>query len=253
MDKYTKLKEKLINREKVCSTAFLFMDEPMMIGYMVRDELDFLIFDMEHGRFNTENLPINLHTCRLLGVPSIVRVQDTAYHLIAKTIDMGADGIILPRVESLEQLKTALDAICFYPVGKKGYGGYFQLRNNESFDAFQDGRFLFPQIESPKGIEALPAMLSEYGGRISGIIVGPMDMSVMVGTPADVHSAEMRDAVSQVIDICKKSEKSVGVFCADTDDAFIYKEMGANIFWMATDQFFFMEGYNSAFETLAKV
>ena len=253
MNSYAKLKEKLANIEKICSTAFLFMDEPLLIEYMKRDELDFLIFDMEHGRFNAENLPVNLHICRLLGIPSIVRVQDAAYHLISKVIDMGADGVILPRTETLEQLETAVGAICFHPAGKKGYGGYSQFRKNEGFDAFQEGRFLMPQIESPKGIDALPAMLSEYGERISGIIVGPMDMSVMVGTPANAHSDAMRGAVSQVFDICRSAKKSVGVFCANADEAPVYKEMGANIFWLATDHAFFMDGYSRAFDALGKL
>jgi len=244
---------KLALREKVQGTTITYFNEPMLIERMNRDDLDFLLFDMEHGPYNAEKLVLHLYLCRTFDIPSLVRVQDTGYHLISKTIDMGADGIVLPRTETPEQLKSAVDALYFHPVGKKGFGGYTQLRKDEDYAAFQKGRFLFPQIESPKGIDNLPAMLKEYGEWISGFIVGPFDMSIMVGTPQDIYSSEMLAAIKQTFDICIERGKSVGIFCNNTDEAAVYKKMGANIFWLTTDLVFFMDGYTRAFDALAKI
>ena len=253
MNVYEKLKQKFAEREKILGTAMLFFDEPMLVEKMKRDDLDFLLFDMEHSRFDQANLLPHLYMCRLLGLPSIVRVPDAEYHLIAKTVDMGADGIMLPRTETLEQLRTAVDAICFYPIGKKGNGGGAQFRRSESFEEFQDGRFLIPQIESPKGIENLPEMLKNFGGRISGIIVGPYDMSIMAGTPQDIYSDVMKSSIQKIIDICREHKKSAGVFCNDVADAAAYQKMGANIFWTGCDIGFYMDGFNLTFDALSKL
>jgi 2-keto-3-deoxy-L-rhamnonate aldolase RhmA len=253
MNRCGKLKQKLGACEKVCGTALTFFNEPLLVDLMNRGDLDFLVFDMEHARFNAESLLPHLCMCRALDVPSLVRVQDAYYHLIAKTVDMGADGIVLPRTETLAQLQAAVDAMYFHPIGRKGCGGFTQFRKGESFDEFQGGRLLFPQIESPKGIETLPAMLDGYAERISGIIVGPYDMSVMVGTPRDIYSDVMLSSIAKVISICNGYKKSVGVFCNDAKEASTYRGMGANIFWLNTDLSFFMDGYSRAFDALAQV
>ena len=253
MGKYTTLKEKLKTHEVVCGTAITFFDEPMLIERMNRDNLDYLVFDSEHGRFNAESLRIHLYMCRTLDIPSIVRVQDNEYHLISKAIDMGADGIMLPRTETLEQINQAISSIFFHPIGRKGYGGYTQLRSGEQIDDYMGGRFFMPQIESPKGIENLPSMLAEYGKHISGVVVGPYDLSLMVGTPREIFSAEMVAAISRVFGICKEYGKSAGIYCDNANDAASFIKMGANIIWLASDLDFFQDGYNRAFDALKNI
>jgi 2-keto-3-deoxy-L-rhamnonate aldolase RhmA len=94
-------------------------------------------------------------------------------------------------------------------------------------------------------IKNLPAMLETYGEYISAIIIGPYDMSVMVGTPANIGSDEMNKAVQEVFDICKKYNKSCGIFCDNEILAKKYRDMGANVLWMAVDRDYYMRGLNA--------
>ncbi|MGI6004653.1 MAG: HpcH/HpaI aldolase family protein [Christensenellales bacterium] len=253
MNRYQNLIQKLAGRQKVQGSNIALFNEPWLISKMMRDDIDFYLMDMEHGRFDTQNLVSLFAMCRALGMPSIVRVQDTAYHLIAKTLDMGADGIMLPRVESLEQLRRAIDAMFYPPVGKKGFGGIGRVRKGETLEQYQKGRVLLPQIESPAGIENLDAMLKQYGEYISGVIVGPMDMSLALGTPLDIYSDQMIKAVQRVFDTCKGHSKSVGIYCAGAEDARFFREMGANILWVSGDLDFLMMGYEAVYAQLAKI
>lgn len=243
MNRYDALKAKFDRREKVVGTTIIMLNNPVLLEKMNRADLDFILMDAEHGFFDTQNVIPLLHTCRMLGIPSFMRVQDSQYHLIAKAIDMGADGVMIPRVEALEQIRTAIDAICFGPVGRKGAGGYAQFRPGERFEDFQEGRYLALQIESPRGIENLPAMLETYGARISCVIIGPNDLSVMLGTPFQLRSAPMERACSEVFDICKRYEKSCGIFCNDAGDARYYRDMGANVLWTASDVQYYCRGF----------
>ena len=245
MNKYDALAEKLKNREKIIGTTMIICNNPILLECMNRPELDFVLFDAEHGVFDTQNTVGLLQVCRLMGLPSFVRAQDAQYHLIAKAIDMGADGIMLPRTETLEQLRTAVDALLFHPDGRKGCGGHAQFRNGEAFDDFKKTRFLFPQIESPKGIELLPKMLEEYGEYISAVMIGPYDLSVMVGTPKNIKSPQMTEAIQKIFDISNSYGKSCGIFCDDEVLAQKYRDMGCNILWLASDKDFYMRGYNT--------
>lgn len=251
MTKYEKLETKLKNQEKVLGTTMSMINSPLIIEKMDRDDLDFILFDAEHGIFNSENLIPSLQVCRLLGLPSFVRIPDCKYHFIARAIDLGADGIMLPRTETLTQVKDAIDALRFAPIGKTGCGGHGQFRAGEGYDSFQKSRYLFVQIESNPGIDILPQILETYGDEIAAIMIGPYDMSVMLGTPFDIKSDVMNAAIKKVFDICKGYNKSCGIFCDDEILAQKYRNMGANVLWACTDNVFFLRGYKQVFDTLA--
>ena len=253
MNKYENLAKKLKNRDKVIGTTMAIFKNSIILECMNCDELDFILFDSEHGVFDTQNAVELLGVCRLMGLPAFVRIQDAEYYLAAKAIDMGADGIMIPRTESLEQLRTAVDALLFYPDGRKGCGGHAQFRHGEKFSDFKNTRFLFPQIESPKGIEMLPEMLDEYGKYVSAVMVGPYDMSVMVGTPKDIKSSIMEESIQKVFDISNSHGKSCGIFCDDETYAQKYRNMGCNVLWTGTDKDFFMKGYNEEMNILKNI
>lgn len=254
MNKYELLKQKFDNGEKIVGTSMTIFNNTIILEKMAkRDDVDFILFDAEHGVFDAQNIIPCLQTMRLLGVPSIVRAQDAEYHLVAKLIDMGADGIMIPRTETLEQIKTAIDGLHFSPIGRKGMGGHGQMRVGEKYENFSKTRFLLPQIESPEGIKNLPAILEKYGEYINAVIVGPYDMSVMVGTPCDIASPEMISAIQKVFDIGKKYNKSVGIFCDDEEKAKIYRKMGANVLWMATDRDYFLRGFNAFLDGVKEI
>ena len=253
MDKYNRLAQKLKNREKVIGTTMILFKSPLILEQMNRDTLDFILFDAEHGVFDIQNTIELLQVCRLMGLPSFLRAQDSMYHLIAKAIDMGADGIMIPRTETLEQIKTAIDALLFYPEGRKGSGGHAQFRPGEAYDDFKKTRFLMLQIESPAGIEKLPEMLEVYGEYISAVMIGPYDLSIMVGTPKNIKSPEMMNAIQKIFDISNSYGKSCGIFCDDEVLAQKYRDMGCNVLWTGSDKDFFMGGYNEEMSVLEKI
>lgn len=253
MNKYERLAEKFKNREKVIGTTMALLNSPLLLEQMDREDLDFVLFDAEHGIFDTQNTVNLLQVSRLMGLPCFLRAQDAEYHLIAKAIDMGADGIMIPRTETLEQLRTAVDALLFYPDGRKGCGGHAQFRPGEAFGDFGKTRYLLPQIESRKGIDMLPQMLETYGDYISAVMIGPYDMSVMLGTPKNIRSDVMIAAIQEVFDISARYGKSCGIFCDDEVLAQKYRDMGCNVLWTSTDKDLFLRGYREEMDVLAAI
>lgn len=251
MDKYKLLTQKLEKREKVTGTLLTVITSPVIVEKMVRDDVDFILLDMEHGVFNNENAVNCLQVLRLKGMPSFVRVADTSYDLISRAIYMGADGIMLPRCETVEQVKTAVEAMNFAPNGRLGCGGHGQYRYDGEFFEFK--RFLFLQIESPTGIKNLPQMISEYGKYISGIVIGPFDLSVTSGIPFQFESAELLKEIQEVFDLSKEKGVSAGIYCETLEKAKKFRKMGANILWACTDMYAFMTGYNNMFDGIKEI
>ena len=252
MNKYENLCKKFKNREQILGTNIMLIASGPMMEVINEDYLDYVLFDMEHGMFNNESLIPLLQTCRLCGLPAFVRVPDHTNFHIARCLDFGADGIMLPRTETVAQVKAAVESMRFPPVGHKGKGGYCQVRADESLAEVNKNRHLLVQIESPEGIAALPEMLDAYGEEIAAIVIGPYDLSFTMGMPAQFDAPEFQAAVKRIFDICLARGKSVGIFCDRPAQAEKYRAMGANFLWMCTDDQIVKAGLRAMIAPLAK-
>lgn len=250
MDKYELLDKKFKNCEMILGTQMTVTYSTVMLEKMNRTDLDFMLFDMEHGIYNPENLVPLLQITRLMGLPNVVRVPAIDYAHIARVMDLGADCIMIPRTETVEQVKTAVDAMRFYPVGKTGFGGHGQFKMNEGFDEYQKSRHLIIQIESPAGLNNLADMLETYGNQISSVIIGPYDFSVILGEPSNVLGKLCLDNYKAVFDICKSYKKSCGIYCPDEIYAKVYKDIGAQVFWFGSELNFLIQGYNRTMDAI---
>lgn len=236
MSKLISLKEKLNARQNVLGTTVSSLSWSGLIQKLSLFPLDFLLFDLEHGTLSAESIEEMLRMCRLTDLPSIVRVQDSLPHLISKPLDMGADGVLIPRVESLEQVEIAVRAARYYPRGRKGCGGFSNLRaeDNGSVLEYNDNRLIFIQMESAEGLEALPGILKKYASELAGVIIGPYDTSIMLGTPLDITSDVMTEYIRDVFACCAEYGVSCGSFVDHAGMFERYRELGGNIFWTSS-------------------
>lgn len=227
------------------------LNSPLLFEKMAGRDQDFILLDCEHGVFDAQSVIPCLQVANLLGQPVIVRVQDAYYHLVTKVIDMGAYGVMLPRTETMEQVKAAVDGLYFPPIGKKGMGGHAQIHAGEDVGNYK--RVFFPQIESPAGIALMPEMLEKYGDYIDAFIIGPYDLSVTLGIPRDFENPKFLSAVQTVFDTAKAHGKSVGIYVNDEVVAKKYWNMGANVLWFGTDVDYFMRGLNAMVDGIEKL
>jgi len=196
-----------------------------------------MMFDLEHGTLSIESVESLLRMCRLCDLPSVVRVPDCVPHLISKTLDMGADGVLIPRVERMEQVETAIRCARYYPRGRKGCGGFSNLRAEDkgSVDNYNDNRLIFIQMESNEGLEILPEILEKYGKELAGVLIGPYDASIMIGTPLDIMSDAMTDYIRKVFAVCSNYGIACGSFVDGPSLFAHYRDLGANVYWTGTD------------------
>ncbi len=242
-------KEKLKKRELVFGSTFGTVNNLYFPRLFQSLGTDFMLFDFEHGNFMPETAVDMLQMCRACDLPTICRVQDCEYHCISKCIDMGADSVLIPRTETLAQVKLAIDSIRIYPQGRKGVGGIGMLRSGESIDEFNDNRLLFIQTESPLGVKNLPEILQVYGSEIAGVIIGPSDLSVMSGVQLNIHSEITKSQIRQIITVCQQYKKSVGMFMMP-EQMQEWADAGMNMLWVSSDTGFMAQGLT---DTLEKV
>lgn len=165
---------------------------------------DWAFVDTEHGCFDVETVQDICRASVIAGLAPIVRVTDMQYPLVARALDMGAQGIIFPRVESVELLAKAVTWTKFPPVGVRGYGltapniEWERATIPQVIDHFNQQTLVVLQIETRRAVEMRDELLAVPG--IDVVMVGPADLSISLGIAGDFENPKMVDAMEKIRD-----------------------------------------------------
>lgn len=236
---------KLQTREKVFATMISNMTWTGIIPILRKRSLDMIVFEMEHNHYDWSELEALIRASNREGISPVVRVTDIVYHQISRVLDLGANGVLIPRIESLAQLEDVIDMMRLPPKGRKGVGGYDFAVDDlvDKLARYNEEKMILVQIESPRGIAALDDMLRT--GEVAGVIVGPYDMSMSLGIPGQFGHPDFMGAVHEVVRICAEHKMSCGMYMGGADDIRYWRSQGMNIVWSGSDLGFFAQGYNS--------
>jgi 2-keto-3-deoxy-L-rhamnonate aldolase RhmA len=185
------------------------------IGHILKSAgCDFVLFDLEHSGFGFETVKSALRYFEAADLPAIVRVPSKEYHHIARAMDMGAEGLMLPMVGSADEVRHILSSMKYHPAGKRGvalqvaHDRYRPGSVAEKFTAANKRTTLFCQIETADGVENCEAMAAIDG--VDCLWVGHFDLSVSLGIPGEFENTIFTDAIACVAAAAKKHGKSFG-------------------------------------------
>lgn len=246
-------REKLRERAKVFGTMISHFSWTGIIPSLKKRDIDFIIIELEHNFFDWRDIEALLRICDMVGLTALVRVTEIAYHQISKVLDLGASGILIPRIESIAQLEQVIDMVRLPPRGRKGVGGYdFAVQDlNNKLAAYNTEKMILVQVENPIAISQLELMLETK--EVAGVIVGPYDLSVSLQIPGQFHNPRFKEAVIEVVRICDKHAVSCGMFMGGREDIQYWRGQGMNIIWSGSDYGFFMSGYNKLCDVIDSI
>ncbi len=169
---------------------------------------DYVFIDSEHGPFNLETIHAMIKAAHDTGITPIVRVGELAYSLVARLLDCGAHGIILPRVEDPKVLEEALSWMRFPPIGKRGYGVNptmvdYETRTFNEIIGHQNREVLTVcQFETVAAVDRAAELLSVKG--LDVMMVGPADLSISLGIPGEFDNPLLISTVEGLIEKCNR-------------------------------------------------
>lgn len=152
--------------------------------------LDYVIIDTEHGPFTEESVGEMIRAMQLHAAEPVVRVRDSSRAAVLHALDLGARGIIVPNVQSVEEAASLVEYAKFYPRGSRGFAfsrsasfGFADGLGNiqEYFNKTNEYTLLLPQCETKGALESIEEIVALDG--IDGIFVGSYDLSVALGMP----------------------------------------------------------------------
>ena len=195
--------------------------------------LDWIFIDTEHGAFTPETMQDLIRSAVSCSITPVVRVVDFQYSLVARALDMGAQGIILPRVESPETLAEAVSWAKFPPQGRRGFGltppqtGYGKASFNEIMTHANEHTLVVFQIESRTALERAEELISTPG--VDAVMIGPADLSISLGVAGQLEHPTLVDAVMKVIEICEKHGRFPSIQVRDPALAKTWIERGIKL------------------------
>lgn len=213
------LQAKLHSGATVIGTMISELPCPEVVRAVARAGFDFVVVDNEHGPITLDRDLELYREAKAAGLPMLVRVPDARYDLIARTLDAGADGIMVPRVETAEAARVAVDAAKYPPVGHRGcgqrpvYTEQAAVPLKEYIEHLNRNTTVMLQIESQTALDNLAEIVGTPGVDIA--LIGPADLSISLGVPGDLASPQMQAAIRRVAEVSNAAGVAGGIHWAD--------------------------------------
>lgn len=202
--------------------AFIQSASPEFLEASAYAGFRFAAIDLEHAPFGTETLAQLVRAGQAAGLSVLARVSGLDPAQIKKSLDLGADGVIVPNVDTPEQAARAVALSRFTPLGVRGAcpgvrANHYGAGGSEYYETANRETVVIPLIESPLGVENFDAILAVPG--ISAVFLGPIDLSVAMGLKGDVNDPRVQESLLSCVDKARAAGIPVGAL--SMDEAFI--------------------------------
>jgi len=215
--------KKALHEGKIVFGPFLKITDPAVVEIMGFAGFDFAIIDAEHGPISMGSSQNMIRAAESVNITPVIRVGSNNEDLILRALDIGAQGIEIPQINSKSQAIKAVRSVKYAPKGERGVCRYVRAANYSSMDKFEyfksanNETMIIAHIEGVKGINNLDEILSVPG--IDVIFIGPYDLSQSLGIPGEVHHPLVTEKMKEVVSKCKKNKIAVGTFADDVETA----------------------------------
>ncbi|MFB9955352.1 HpcH/HpaI aldolase family protein [Cellulomonas denverensis] len=213
------------------------LPDPVTAELLGRVGYDYLCVDLQHGMTGPGTVVPVLQALRHTPATTLVRVADHRPDAMMRALDLGADGVIVPMVDSPEQAAAAVAACTYPPAGFRSWGPMWGDVDGtapapERADA---DRLVFVMVETAAGFEAVREIAAVPG--LAGIYVGPNDLALTLGLGRETYagSAAVHRALDTVLAATEAAGIVMGLHCATGQMAAYWRERGVRMLTVATD------------------
>jgi 2-keto-3-deoxy-L-rhamnonate aldolase RhmA len=176
---------------------------------------DWLFIDCEHNSMGTDTAAQIAGASLAVGVTPLVRVAGKEHWLASRMLDNGAQGVVVPHVDTELEAKRIADHCRFPPLGHRSMGGGLQQIGFASMPVGETARIVNEEtlvvvmIESPKGVENCEAIAAVKG--VDALLIGTNDLCFEMGIPGQFNDPRIAEAYAKVIAACRKHGKFAGM------------------------------------------
>ena len=220
-----------LRADETIVTAWSTLAVPILAELLGRAGYGAVTLDMQHGAHDIGTVREGIAAARLGGAHAVMRPAVDDFATVSRAFDLGAEAVIMPMVNSVEDALALVGAAKYPPVGARSWGPHraAMLQGASPADylaAANAETVALAMIETPAAVEALDEILAVEG--LDGIFVGPGDLSLTLSDGASVtpSSETVQSMAAEIAAKARAAGKFAGIFCNTTADARAARDMG---------------------------
>jgi len=215
--------------------------------------MEFVIYDMEHGRCDIGLVAEMIASCRGSGIVPMARVADLDLAPLSRVLDLGAMGIMVPRVETRAQMERIVAELKYPPQGKRGVAlglahDLYKPGGAPYLSQANEDTMVIVIVETVKAFENLEEIVSVPGLDVAW--VGHYDLTASMGIPAQFDHPRFLEAMDKLLEVCAKYKVAPGFLPATAADAKHWAKKGFRALSLGSDVGVFKDAVRSFRETV---
>jgi 2-keto-3-deoxy-L-rhamnonate aldolase RhmA len=250
----TGLRSRLLEGDRQLLGTFVTIPRVEVVEIAAISGMDLVVLDCEHGPFGVESISALIAAGQGLGLDVVVRVAENRAQLIGAALDAGANGVLVPHVDSRAAAEAAAGAARFPPRGDRSVHNWVRsARYGENVDYLPSANAAVAVLLMAEGREAidnLSDVLAEP--EADCMFIGPMDLAASLGLEGQPSHPRVREVASAALDQARRAGKASAVFAPSIDAAQGWFAAGASLVVLSVDTDLIMRGFSSAVQALGR-
>ena len=241
-------------RERVLARETLFgcwsgLGSPLAAELAARAGFDWVLVDLEHGAATETDLLAHLTAIEGSGAAALVRPQSGERLRIGRALDLGAAGVVIPRLDSTAEAREAVSYLRYPPDGVRGValltrGARLGAVGHGGVGALNRDIVGIVQVESPGALRDAAEIAALDG--VDVLFVGPADLSHSLGVPGRFGDEGYQAALRSVVAACRANGKAAGILLYDHASFAPHLDLGFTFVGLGADASFVADGARAA-------
>jgi len=238
------LKQRLLNGETL-NGCWLNLGSAVTAEIVGLSGFDWVLIDLEHGA-GSEGITLSqIQAIEHTSTGVIVRAESTEPQRIHRVLDMGAEGVMCPKVRNAEEALKVVKGLHYPPFGNRGVAKMvratqFGLNFNDYYAKSREQILGIVQIETTEVLNHLDEVAAIDG--VDVLFIGPADLSMELGIFGQFDHPTFVEALNKIVAAAKKANKAVGILLFNPDDYQRYHDLGIRFLACGADATFVAEG-----------
>jgi len=231
--------------------AWQQLGHPGVTEILANIGFDWICIDLEHGAIDLETMTNLFRTMEAYDCVPVARLPLNDPVWIHRTLDAGAQGLIIPMIKTAEEAEAAVSEAKFPPRGRRGFGYSRANRHGANFEGYcataNEEIAMVMQIEHKDAIQNLDAILAVDG--VDGLFIGPLDLSGSLGVTGQMKHPDVVAALRLHLEACQRHGCSAGMHVVTPNEDSIREsiEAGYTMIALGLDNTFLMDAASKAF------
>ena len=228
--------------------------DPQITEIAVTYGAEWLLIDQEHEPTDRSHLTAILMACKGTNCQPMVRIPENRDAYYKWVLDLGAAGVIVPRIRNLSEANAAVQHAKYRPLGQRGVGPMRAARyyaDSEYRLRANDDTVLMLQIEEADVLADIEVIASLPG--VDALFIGPSDLSDSLGVPGQLDHPKFVEAIDTITSACRKADMPMCMPAGSLEMLRAYYDKGVRGFLVGSDYRMIINGIKAALQSASQL